>query len=368
MQRRTFFSALALPALTLSACGGGDHGSDTTSPLRATPVGKLAVSSHASVSVADGGVLIVGGDRGQATLSDAVVRFDPATRRLSQIAALASGRASHTALALADGRVLVAGGTTALEVMPFAELIDPVSGAVADGGRLAWPRQMHAMTLLADGRVLVSGGSGRDSAEVWDPATNRWRLLASRMSHSRAGHSATLLSDGRVLLAGGDAQGHARYVFAELWDPRTEAFTPLDTAISEQRLMHAAWRTRDGSVYIVGGEVNGVDAIVPLDSAMRFDVATLRFGAATGLSVARTLAVPVVSADDSVLLIGGQTIAERATGRLTRWTAAGGEQPLATLPGARLWHTASRLPDGRVLVVGGEDGTGRFVADMLMLE
>jgi hypothetical protein len=145
-------------------------------------------------------------------------------------------------------------------------------------------------------------------------------------------------------------------------------FTPLETGISEQRLMHAAWRTRDGSVYIVGGEVSGPDAIVPLAAAMRFDVATLRFGAATGLSMARTLAVPVVGADDGVLLIGGQTVADRATGRLTRWTAAGGEQPLANLPGARVWHTANRLPDGSVLVLGGEDGSGRFAADMLMLE
>ncbi len=368
MQRRTFLSALALPVLGLPACGGGTDSSTPTAPHRATPVGSLAVSRHATVTVADGSVVIIGGDRGQNTLSDAVDRFDPATRRLTRIATLASGRESHTALGLPDGRILVAGGVMSLEIGPLTELIDPVRGTVVDGGRLALPRNVHAATLLADGRVLVSGGVGRDSAELWDPATSHWRLLPSRMSHPRAGHSATLLADGRVLVAGGDAGGGTGYVFAELWDPRTEAFTPLNTGITEQRLLHAAWRARDGSVLIVGGEVGSAGTTIALQTTLRYDPAASRFADAVRLSVARTLAAPVEIADDQVLLVGGQTSTELATARLSTWAAAEGEQPLPALPAARLWHTANRLPDGRVFVAGGEDGQGGFVRDLLILE
>ena len=370
MRRRTFLSALTLPAFGLAACGGGggDGDGDTTPTYRITPVGTLAVSNHAAVRASDGSVVVIGGDRGQNTLSDAVDRFDPVARRLTRIATLASGRAHHTALALPGGRILIAGGQTSLDVSPYAELLDPSAGTVADGGRLTLSRQGHAMTLLTDGRVLVSGGQGRDSAEVWDPATNRWRLLPSRMRHARAWHSATVLNDGRVLVAGGDAAGRTDYVFAELWDPQTELFTALDTGIAEQRLLHAAWRARDGGVLIVGGEVSSANAVVPLASTLRFDPSASRFNAAAALSVARTLAAPVVGTDDSVLLVGGQSAAERATARVSTWTANDGERPLFELPAARIWHTATRLPDGSVLVVGGEDGFGRFVVDLLVLE
>src|ERR1041385_7215312 len=75
-------------------------------------------------------------------------------------------------------------------------------------------RQMNA-TILADGKVLVTGGTiGRDfnnidprlgayQAEMWDPATNTWTLMA-KASELRVYHSvALLLPDGRVLTAGG---------------------------------------------------------------------------------------------------------------------------------------------------------------------
>lgn len=173
-----------------------------------------------------------------------------------------------------------------------------------------------------------------------------------------------------MLVAGGDAgPGGVAGAFAELWDPATEAFTPIvPGAAVEPRMLHAAWRTGDGSVLVVGGEAPRTDRLVPLASAWRFDPATQRFAAAAGLGVARTLAVPVVGPDGSALLVGGQTLDERASGRLSRWSAGGGEVPLKSLPQARLWHSASRLPDGRVLVVGGEGANGAFAADILLLE
>jgi len=376
MQRRTILlSSLSLGALLpslggLAGCGGGGNDDEGSEPDRATPVGTLAVSHHAAVTAADGSVVVIGGSRGQSTLSAAVDRFEPGTRRLTRIGELASGRMDHLAVGLADGRILVVGGITSLNVGPFAELVDPLRGTVAHAGTPALPRPMMAATRLADGRVLVSGGVRQDSAELWEPATNRWRLLPARMSQPRAGHSATLLADGRVLVAGGDAgPGGVTAAFAELWDPATEAFTPLaPSGDIEPRLLHAAWRAADGSVLVVGGEAPRTDRLVPLASAWRFEPATLRFGVAAGLGVARTLAVPVVGPDGSALLVGGQTVDERASGRLSRWSAGGGEVPLKSLPQARLWHSASRLPDGRVLVVGGEGSDGGFVTDMLMLE
>lgn len=133
-------------------------------------------------------------------------------------------------------------------------------------------------------------------------------------------------------------------------------------------MRHAAWCDRGGRVSIVGGETTGSEAVTPLANAWRFDPETARFVAAAGLSVARTLAAPVPGDDDEVLLIGGQTAAAPASARLSTWSAADGELPWQDLPAPRVWHTAHRLPAGRTLVVGGEDGHGGFASDLLILE
>src|SRR5690606_5720722 len=78
------------------------------------------------------------------------------------------------------------------------------------------PRRHHTATVLPDGQVLVTGGvsgggfnavgSGVQAAEIWDPATNDWTILASN-AVTRAYHSVSiLLPDGTVLHgASGDA-------------------------------------------------------------------------------------------------------------------------------------------------------------------
>jgi hypothetical protein len=112
------------------------------------------------------------------------------------------------------GKVLfVGGGDPPTET---AEVID--LNAATPRWRTVGPmagkrRQIHA-TLLADGSVLVTGGTegaGFNNkstpvyrAEIWNPATEQFRVVAP-MSRPRWYHStALLLLDGRVLVAGGD--------------------------------------------------------------------------------------------------------------------------------------------------------------------
>ena len=91
-------------------------------------------------------------------------------------------------------------------------------------GSMARPRRQHNTTLLPDGKVLATGGSsefGIDTesgknlfAELWDPATGQWTLLAPEQVYRGYHSSALLLPDGRVLSAGGN--GH----------PDAEVFSP----------------------------------------------------------------------------------------------------------------------------------------------
>lgn len=329
----------------------------------------FASSLHAAVTTAAGQVLVIGGSRGLGVLSDSVDRFDPATGRYTRIGTLATGRSNHSAVRLADGRVLVFGGQTSTPAAPFAELVDEVTGAVQPAGALVEPRSRHAATLLASGRVLVTGGIGRDSAELWEPATGRWRRLAARMAHDRHMHTATALADGRVLIAGGLRASAGSYVFAELFDPQTETFTALPgdvSGVTQPRQLHAAHLCNDRGVLILGGEAVG-DTVEPLATVLRFDPTTLRFTSQAPLATPRTLVASVRLPGDEVLLIGGDVPGDLASQSGTLWHA-GDQRTLAPLPGGRAWHTVNRLPDGRVVVIGGESGNGDYATQTAIYE
>ena len=122
------------------------------------------------------------------------------------------------------GKILVAGGQLSSR---DARVID-LNGATPQASstaRMEYGRRQHNLTVLADGTVLATGGlssgaelvdmdNGVYPAELWNPATGRWRTLAA-MQVTRQYHStALLLPDARVLSSGGgvcgacDAQGY----------------------------------------------------------------------------------------------------------------------------------------------------------------
>ncbi len=84
-------------------------------------------------------------------------------------------RFGHTATLLADGRVLVAGGNSSTDgISASAELFDPATGSWSLTTPMPTARYYHTATLLADGRVLVAGGYNPTSgylarAELYDP-------------------------------------------------------------------------------------------------------------------------------------------------------------------------------------------------------
>jgi hypothetical protein len=179
-------------------------------------------------------VILIGGSRGESTLSAGIDRFDPATEAFSRIGELGTGRAAHRATSLPGGSILVSGGLSSSGDSRAAELVDAATGVARVAGTMSVARIDHAAVRLPDGRVLLTGGHSTgeraplgisDSAEIWDPATRIFRRLAARMAIARAAHTATVLPSGKVLIAGGYSWASA-YTFAEIFDPATETFTP----------------------------------------------------------------------------------------------------------------------------------------------
>ena len=219
-------------------------------------------------------------------------------------------------------------------------------------------------TLLGDGRVLIVGGGDRDeylaSAEIYDPATGTFSVVGS-MHDPRQGHTATLLQDGRVLIVGGD--NSAGYLSsAELYEPTTGRFSPTGS-LAAARSSHTATLRPDGKVLIAGGDEGigegvgspntGPSSIV-LASAELYDPATGRFSPAGSMKEARTGQTATLLPDGHVLLIGGLTSMNKPIASAEIYDPSSGAFSLVARLSAARWQPASvLLADGRVLVCGG---------------
>ncbi len=83
-------------------------------------------------------------------------------------------RQGHTATLLADGRVLIVGGENASGPVSEAEIFDPALATFSVAAHSLVSRTDHAATLLTDGRVLVTGGRQHND----DPPLDSTEVLA----------------------------------------------------------------------------------------------------------------------------------------------------------------------------------------------
>jgi hypothetical protein len=219
--------------------GGNDHGDHAVAsaelydPKTGTfsPTGSMATARgyQTATLLADGRVLVAGGDPcgwAQCNFLASAELYDPKTGKFSATGSMASDRGFHTATLLADGRVLIAGGDAGT-----AELYDPTTGTFSPTGSMTTARPYTTATRLNDGRVLFAGGGGDytdraflASAEIFDPKTGTFSLTGS-MSAARTWGQANLLENGRVLVTGGYGD-LAPLPSAELFDPVTGTFSP----------------------------------------------------------------------------------------------------------------------------------------------
>ncbi len=232
---------------------------------------------------------------------------------VSSAPTLASINSTGVATGISYGTTTI---TATLDTVVSAGAELYISGGAA--GNLITGRHSHTATLLANGKLLVVGGISSkfggtpiSSAELFDPATGVWSATGS-LGAGRKGHTATLLTDGRVLVAGGVtyASGSIMPINSpsEIYDPAT-----------------GVWTTTGST------------------SKLRFD---LRFDMlnAIRLNTGKVLLIDFA--------LGETELFDPVSGT---WTASGSltRQRSKRFLGANI--SASLLPDGRVLVAGGDD-------------
>jgi hypothetical protein len=302
---------------------------------------------HTATPLPGGGVLVVGGGKSYPP-SDRVGRYQHGRWRTA--ASLPVGLVGHTTTLLLDGRVLVLGGYGP-EVEDRAEALvyEPTRDRWRAVAPMAHARAHHSATRLADGRVLVVGGQHLESeVELYDPRTNTWSLAANP-ENSFPYPVTLLLRDGRMLLLSGAGT-------ALLYDPRADQWRATNPVV-QPREQHTTTLLPDGRVLLAGGRayVDGTLSDVALDSTEIYDPRRDRWMPGPRLQTARSSHTATLVG--SVLVIAG--------GMPSGW---GEQKPLRTaelldlahgrwstrsIGRRRADHTATALPDGRLMLIGG---------------
>lgn len=321
-----------------------------------------ARSKHTATLTPLGNVLVVGGLNDVAILAGAEI-YDPLTDAWSDAGNMSSGRQLHGAVLLPFGDVLVLGGNNGTDPLNTVDLFRPaVTGTwtpVLDSmGQIRYSQQA---TILLDGRVLITGGQSSsdilDNADIYDPVTGKWVDGVHSMLSARIGHTMTLLPDGRVLVVGGQTVGTGVFLAsAEIYDPKTNTWTPTNS-MNVARVQHTATLLPDGRVLVVGG----YDKYIAHDTTEVYNPATGVWQNGGNIDPARFGHTATLMADDRVLIVGGQNyfgyVAQTqlyipSESGYSWWKTS--KENLTLREG----HASILLPNGMVLVAGGNDQNG----------
>lgn len=284
---------------------------------------------------------------------------DVAAGYFTNTSSLALSRYSARALLLSNGKVLIVGGSG----YSNCELYDPATGSWTNTGSMIFGRSYFTATMLLDGRVLVAGGSHANgmplfTCELYDPQTGTWSLTGSMTNvlgySSRMRHTATLLPNGKVLVAGGDDANLQHTARAELYDPNNGKWSPT-ASMNSPRTLHAATILADSRVLIVGGIVC-TPFCTTLVNAEIYDPNSETWTNTGSLNFARYGHTLTLLRNGKVLVVGGvnstatySPLSELFSPVTQSWIDNSGAPPSPVLGN----HTATLLPNGKVLRVGG---------------
>jgi N-acetylneuraminic acid mutarotase len=236
-----------------------------------------------------------------------------------------------------------------------------------------WTSSTPAVATVGSHTGLTTGvslGSANISAAIGSVTTsmslaivaNSWSPAASLLN-ARVAHTATLLPNGKVLVAGGVvADGQSSFpatASAEVYDPAADTWSQAANLLTA-RQFHTATLLPNGKVLVAGG-MSPPTYSMPMTNAEIYDPVANTWTAAAPMTSARIYHTATLLSNGKVLIVGGTggpaipapvDSAEIYDPATNIWS------PAANLPAARTLHSATLLANGNVLIAGGWTPSG----------
>ncbi len=260
------------------------------------------------------------------------------------------------ALMLPTGKVLGYDRTLNLR------LWDPVTNTFTSPSSPGFNFFCTGTSLLADGTVLMTGGAVVDTvglpfAAIYNPFNDTW-TQAANMNAGRWYPSTTTLANGDALVLSGDTNGNVTDPLPQVYDYDTGEWRDLTTAIQTLSFYPRTFSAPNGDAFVAGPD--------PLSQYLDTSGTGQWIPVAYRVEPYRSFGSAVMYEPGKVLYVGGGSPASKTAEVIDlndpnpQWRLVG------SMEFARRNCNATLLPDGEVLITGGNTGSVNYDGDAVL--
>lgn len=223
------------------------------------------------------------------------------------------------------------------------------------------------------GQVIVTGGNDEARSSVYSPATGAWTSLAN-MNRPRGYHSSATLADGKLFVIGGSWSGEVGNKHGEIYNPVANTWTKLDgcNVTRIQTGDPAGPYKSDNHAWLFAWKSNLIFNAGPSTRMTWFNVTgggSWKEGGTRGTDTDSMSGIAAMYDAEKGLIVtaGGTTqYAGTPSTKNTHIIQLGNINEPATVTRvadmtyARTYHNSVILPNGKVLVIGGQSFARNF--------